>query len=212
MTRISRDADVKISSVQHIPATQSPFGVDIWDCRAFTHNMVSTTRSAEIASKFARLRSSRGEEYKGRRPREAGTVSCSLTYACPERPLDGPLFKSEQMEDKWDIYLFNDVLYFARSWTGDLLFCASTRFDSDWMRLTCIVVDGDQAPEFALRVVDYLVKSHILGRNALHPLPPELPKVADAIAAYSFSMFGRRCSFGTYADTTTIEVPMAIRT
>ena len=139
-------------------------------------------------------------------------VSCSLTYACPERPSDGPLFKSEQMEDKWDIYLFNDVLYFARSWTGDLLFCASTRFDSGWMHLTGIVADGGQAPEFALRVVDYLVKSHILGRDALHPLPPELSKVAGDIAAYSFSMFGRRCSFGTYADTTTIEVPTALLT
>lgn len=174
--------------------------------------MVSTTRSAEIATEFARLRSSRGDEYKGRRPRGAGTVSCSLTYVCPERPLDGPLFKSEEMEDKWDIYLFNDVLYFARSWTGDLLFCADTRFESDRMQLTCIVVDGGHAAEFALRVVDYLVKSHILCRNALHPLPPELPKVADNIAAYSFSMFGRRCSFGTYADTTTIEVPAALRT
>jgi hypothetical protein len=74
------------------------------------------------------------------------------------------------------------------------------------MHVSSLLVGGNQDPEFALRVVDYLIKSHILDRDAPHPLPADLPKVADPIAAYSFSMFGSRCSFGSYADTTTIEL------
>lgn len=195
------------TGAKYVPATQSPFGVEVWDCRAFTHYMLSTTADAEVARKFGRLRASGGEEYKDRRPRDARTVSCNLTYHCRQHLSDGPLFKSEEMEDKWDIYLFDGVIHFARSWTGELVFCANGHFHDDQIQLSSVVVAGGQDSEFALRVVDYLVKSHILGRAEPHPLPAELPKAAYPIAAYSFSTFGRRCSFGTYADTKTIQAP-----
>ena len=116
------------------------------------------------------------------------------------------------MEDKWDIYLFDGVLYFARSWTGDLSYCAESHFDTNTMQISSVVAAGNRDSKSAPRVVDYLIKSHIFGRDVPHPLPADLPKVANQIAAYSFSMFGRRCSFGTYADTIAVEVPADRRT
>ncbi len=197
----------EVAGVRRIPSTESPFGVEIWDCGAFTHHMVSTTGSAEVAQRYVQLRSSRGDEYRAQEPVAAHKVSCDLTYPYPGHPPEGPLFKSEQMEDKWDVYLFDDVLYFARSWTGELTYKAEVQFDGGQMHLTAIAVGQSQDANFAPRIVDYLIKSHLLHRDMPHPLPAGLPAMPDQIAAYSFSMFGRRCSHGTFADTTIIQLP-----
>jgi hypothetical protein len=193
------------TAVQPIPAAENRFGVDIWDCRSFTHNMESTTASFEIARRYVELRSSQGNEYLGQTPTNAHLVTCNLAYAFSERPSDGPLFKSEQMEDKWDIYLFNDELYFARSWTGELTFKARVRYEPGALYITAIAAEENEDPAFAPRVVDYLVKTHVLRHEAPHPLPSALPPNPRDIAVFSFSLFGRRCSFGTYADTISMQ-------
>lgn len=171
--------------------------------------MVSTTANAEIARRFVQLRPSRGDEYRGQAPAAAHHVSRNLSYVYPKHPSEGPLFKAEHMEDKWDIYFFDNGLYFARSWSGELAYKAEIRYDAGRMDLTKIAIGGNQDPIFAPRVVDYLVKSHLLNHDAPHPLPVDLPATPDQIALFSFSMFGRRCSYGTFADTITIQLPMA---
>ena len=193
----------EFSAIQLIPAAQNPFGIEIWDCRAFTHNRVSTTANPEIAHKYVQLRSSHGDDYQGQTPANAQLVSCHLTYPLSPKPSNGPLFKSEQMEDKWDVYLFDDTLYFARSWTGELTFKAKVRYEPRALLVTELAVEGNDDAAFAPRVVDYLIKSHLLRREVPHPLPQSLPPTPKHIALYSFAMFGRRCSFGTYGDTIT---------
>jgi hypothetical protein len=196
-----------VSGVHRIPAAENPFGVDIWDCRPFTHNRISTTGSAEIARRYVELRCSQGNEYRGQVPINAQLTRCTLTYPLSHPPSEGALFKSEQMEDKWDIYLFDEWLYFARSWTGELTFKAQAHHELGALHLTALAVAADQDPAFAPRVVDYLVKTHVLPYKALHPLPSQLPQTAWDIAVFSFSLFGRRCAFGTYADTTAMQAP-----
>jgi hypothetical protein len=51
-----------------------------------------------------------------------------LSYPFNGESKDGPLFVAQQMEDKWDIYLYESNLYFARSWTGDLVLRAAIVF------------------------------------------------------------------------------------
>jgi hypothetical protein len=162
-----------VSGVHCIPAAENPFGVDVWDCRPFTHNRLSTTGSAAIARRYVELRRSQGNE----------------------------------MEDKWDIYLFDEWLYFVRSWTGELAFTAQIHYDLGALHLTTLAVADNQDPAFAPRIVDYLAKSHVLQHDALHPLPSHLPTTARDIAVFSLALFGRRCAFGTYADT--IAMPSA---
>lgn len=196
-----------VRGVHRIAAAENPFGVDVWDCRAFTHNMISTTASAEIARRYVELRSSLGNEYRGRAPTSAHLITCKLSYPLSQPRSEGALFKSEQMEDKWDIYLFDEHLYFIRSWTGELTFKAQVRHDLGTLYLTMLAVAASEDPAFAPRIVDYLVKSHVLEHDAPHPLPSHLPQTARDIALFSFALFGRRCAFGTYADT--IAMPTA---
>ena len=194
-----------VPGVHRIPAAENPFGVDVWDCRAFTHTMLSTTASAEIARRYVELRSSQGNEYRGQAPTNAHLITCKLTYPLSHPRSEGAHFKSEQMEDKWDIYLFDERLYFVRSWTGELTFRAQVRHDLGALQLTTLAVADNQDPAFAPRIVDYLVKTHVLQHEAPHPLPSHLPQTARDIAVFSFSLFGRRCAFGTYADTIAMQ-------
>ena len=64
--------------------------------------------------------------------------SGKCTAQKPGQSRDGPLFVARQMEDKWDIYLYDGHLYFARSWTGELVFRAVIEFAAPQAVLTTV--------------------------------------------------------------------------
>jgi hypothetical protein len=106
--------DDPFSQLNWLEPDQNPFGLRVLDCRPFSTSMISTTKDAAIAAKFTYLRTTTGEEHKGKSPDDALTVRCDLRYPLSSEPKDGPLFLAEQMEDKWDIYLHDGHLFFAR--------------------------------------------------------------------------------------------------
>lgn len=195
---------ISFDGVRWLEADESPFGIRVLDCRPFSRSMISTTKDPGIANRFVQLRASDGREHVGKRPKDAIEAACALAYPAPDGTRDGPRFKADQMEDKWDVYLYEGVLYFARSWGGELIFTATTELRDGQLHLTSVAANPNPAdgnPEIAVRVVDYLVKSHVLGREVPHPLPPSLNPDPQAIAVFSFGSYGRRASFATFEDT-----------
>lgn len=192
------DKDAAIWRTADDPA--NPFVMEGVDCAAFTHTMLSTTTNPAVAESFVRLRSDNGQGHVNQYPADAHVVECRLSYAAPAQPVDGPLFKAQEMEEKWDIYMVAKRLYFARSWMGELALVAEFEHVNqriDVQRIWAVPALAD----LAVQQVDYLIKSHILGRVVPHPLPPELGRDVQAIALYSSSMYGRVSWFGTFADT-----------
>ena len=56
--------------------------------------------------------------------------------------------------------------------------------------------------QYAARVVDYLIKSHMSNMVVPHPLPARLRDApVGEIAAHSFEIFGRRGLFGSFEET-----------
>lgn len=193
-----------------VPANQNPFGVEIWDCSAFTQNTLSTTGDPALALSFVNRRNSTGFECRDQRiaagmtgqpAEDVETISCDLAYPYQGDVQDGVVFKAECMEDKWDIYLYSPYLYFVRSWGGQLIYRATLRSEPGLVRVTQIEVARGEEADFNRRVVDFLIKSHLFRQDVPHPLPPTLPQEPGQIAVWSFSSFGRRCRYGTYADT-----------
>ena len=199
-----RPVNAGMEGVRFIPARENAHGVDVWDCAVFTHSMISTTSDANVASQFARLRASDGREHGNQRPPSASVTDCRLAYPVTRTFTDGPLFKADAMEDKWDIYFVAPHIYFARSWTGQLIYRAEAHFEGQRLIITRIECPAVDDSESGRRTIDYLVKSHVLGGTALHPLSGDPRADPAQIAAASFSVFGRRCAVGTYADTTII--------
>jgi hypothetical protein len=187
---------------------QNRFGVRVLDCRAFCRMMVSLTGDPAVALGFMELRSSQGGHLHNQRLANARQVAYPLRYRLPpaftggQRLADGPLFQARAMEDKWDIFLHGDWLLFARSWTGTLAYRAGMGITPHEMKVSPIEMDGSQDDlEFAVREVDFLIKSHLLGDEVPHPLPAGFPDDAERVLLYSFSQYGRQASYATYANT-----------
>jgi hypothetical protein len=210
--RRSAAPEARTQEVRFIPAVDNPYGIDVWDCTAFTQFRLSMSADPGVAARFASLRGSKGEEHRDQRPAQASVTECALQYALRDEFPEGPMFKASEMEDKWDVYFFSPHIYFARSWSGQLIYRATVRSDRRRMEITLVESAEGQDPEYSRRAVDYLVKSHILGSVVPHPLPPDLPAGSMQIATFSFATFGRRCFYGTYADSTVLPAaPAAIK-
>lgn len=166
--------------------------------------MRAVTQDQKIAESFLTLRQSVGAEYKGVLPEQAVELDCDLRYEYAGEVAEGILYKASQMEEKWDIYLYGDRIYFCRSWTGALVFVAEFTATGSEIVISRIWAAGELTePDstFAIRQVDYLIKSHIFGRAVPHPLPENLPREPQTVGLHSFSQYGSMCCFATYEDT-----------
>lgn len=113
------------------------------------------------------------------------------------------------MEDKWDIYLYDGHLYFARSWTGELTFRAKIEFKERQAIITNVQAGRAKVmddPALAVRMVDFLVKSHLHRKEAPHPLPRGFPTDNKTIALCSFSEYGRWAYYASAEDTTNARI------
>ena len=155
-----------------------------------------------------RLRASPGTEYVGQMPDSAVSIEATLRFPYDGKHDDGPVFKAEVMDDKWDMYLYGNHLYISRSWTGQLCYVADCTFRPDRVEIHKITVREDiteNQPSYVERVVDFLVKSHMSNMAVPHPFPESKRNAtADDLAAHSFVVFGRRGLFGTFEETRNI--------
>lgn len=187
-----------------LAAADSPFGVEVLDCSAFAAGMISTTGAPGIAERFLELRDDDGSRLRGADPRDAQSLPADLTYHLPAPWRPGPLFRAPVMEVKWDISLHNDTLYLTRSWTGSLEFRARLNLQADRASLSSVLAAGnwaDQGADYAVAVVDFVVRSHVLGLRVPHPLPPGTEDDSQQLALASFSLYGRLGRYGVRGDT-----------
>ena len=186
-----------------IKANDNPFNMEIFDCREYAINMVSTTLNLEVANKFLELRKNDGKEYIGHFPENGVKCEVDLNYDNGGKQLpEGIVFKAKQMEEKWDIYKYANFLYFVRSWTGELVYFSNYVPSQKGFKVDLIVLDDskieEEDPFFEFRVVEFLIHSHIIGLSVPHPIPKSLENNPESILGYSFSMFGNRGYFASY--------------
>jgi hypothetical protein len=201
--------DDTFSQLAWLEPDQSPFGLRVLDIRPFSTTMISTTSDPAIAGRFSQLRTATGEEHRGRSPDDAVAARCDLSYPFGGEARDGPLFVARQMEDKWDIFLYDGHLYFARSWTGELAFRAAVQFKQGEAAITEVEASRAKVmddPALAVRVVDFLVKTHLYRKEAPHPFPRGFAEDKKTLALYSFSQYGRWAFYGSFEDTTKVRV------
>ncbi len=127
---------------------------------------------------------------------DSATVSVSLKYPHNGAALRGIVFKAKEMECKWDIYIYDDIFYFTRSWTGNLLFKAAAKINADSIEITTIEYPAAEDQDLSISNVHFLIMSHALGRVFPHMVPPISSN--EDIALYSFSTFGNRACYATF--------------
>jgi hypothetical protein len=191
---------------------QNAWGLRLLDCRPLTVTSTSLTNDRRIAESFAKLRYSDGRQHMGVSPANAARLDSDLLFPFNGESLDGPLFLADVMEDKWDIYLYDEHLYFARSWSGDLPLRAKIEFAAPVARIPWVEAElrGDyEDPVFVISTVDFLMKTHVHGTEVPHPVPEGFSDDPETIARFSMTLFGRWASFAKIGDTTGIRMTEA---
>ena len=177
--------------------------ISVLDCRAFCLRQTVWTTDRKTAERFACSRSDDGKQLIGRVPLESVSFNADLVYPFRGGIEDGAWFLAIQMEDKWDIFLYSESLYFTRSWTRDLIIKVDFERVEDGLRFAHVqyarsALNDD---DYCLQVAEYLFKSHCFDMIVPHPLPRFMERNAADIVSYSFHVFGRRAWFATFDST-----------
>jgi len=190
----------------HEPGPDNPFGVRLLDCRPVTWELVSSTADPAIAGRYSALRESDGRDLVGAPIQGAVRVTTSLTFPHDGSALEGIVSKSDVMEVKWDIYIYDSVFLFARSWTGDLIYRARASVGSAEIHISEVECRSEDAG-LAASTVYFLIATHAMGRVFPHQVPEELDSDdLMAIAMWSFSQYGSLGCYATPADITSIPI------
>lgn len=198
----SAEADLR----WHERGPRNPFGVRFLDCRAVTWNLISTTGDPQIAALYTALRGSDGRDLIEQPIEDAVRVATSLRLPHNGAALEGIVSKSDTMEVKWDIYIYDSVFLFARSWTGEMRYRAVASVGATEITMSEVECRRDEA-DLAVSAVYFLLATHAMGRVLPHQIPAEMA-TADpmAIAQWSFAQYGRLGCYATTADITSIPV------
>ena len=187
------------------PGPENPFGIRLLDCRAVTWNLVATTADRTIAERHVLLRDSDGKELVDAAIPDPVRLPVSLKFPHNGAPLEGVVFKAGSMEVKWDIYIYNSVFLFARSWTGELCYRAVASVGPTEIHITEIECSNSDAA-LASSHVYFLIGTHAMGRVLPHRLPNSTPDDPMTMATLSFSLFGRFGCYATFEDITRIPI------
>jgi hypothetical protein len=179
---------------------ENPFEFRVLDCREAALVCRSFTTDRAVAESFNRLRLFDGRGLVGQRPQDAVVHEVHLHFPLQSRAGEGPMFKAQVMEDRWDIYLFGNEVYLTCSWTGELIHVLECDFQPASVVIRRIhtkpqpiyIEEGILAAEMACLLVN-----HLSGIVCPFPIPTSVPKVDAALAHHGMSIYGRRALFGT---------------
>jgi hypothetical protein len=179
----------------------NPFNKRILDIRSLTQNTLSSTTDRAVAELFLTLRQSIGSEYIDVDFNGNKSVETKLVYPHNGAKIEGAAYKAKCMEDKWDIYGWNDIIYLTRSWTGELKYKAYISVSNTNFTIYRIEYSPDDYTDndtaLVINNVHFLINTLAFGKVYPHQIPQNIIIEKD-IAVYSFSLFGHNCWYATY--------------
>jgi hypothetical protein len=203
-TGVTMSQENMFSDVKWIAVADSPFTVRVLDCRAAFGNLTAWTTDKAISESYLELRSSDGRQHIAHQPASAKTILSNLKYHHAGHAPEGKLFRSSKMDEKWDIYHYDDTLLLVRSWRDQLVYRATVQFSDDEVHVLSIQYDSVfvESDEMATRGVDFLIRSHLFDLVTPAPIPSRLREGAKEIAAYLWKQYGTMVYYGAHGDTT----------
>jgi len=187
------------------PGPENPFGIRVFDCRPLTWHVVATTKDKAIAERYNVLRRSDGKDLIGAPINDSVRCPVSLKFPHNGATLEGIVFKADSMDVKWDIYIYNSIFLFARSWTGELCYRAVAAVGPSQIHITEIECPRSEA-KIAASHVYFLMGTHAMRRVLPHRLPEGTPEDPMTMATLSFSLFGRLGCYASFEDITAIPI------
>ncbi len=187
---------------------ENPFNKRVLDIRPFTHSVISGSTDV-FGSAFGVMRQSDGKNHIGQKIENENFIETNLEYPHNGEMLDGVIFKSEEMECKWDIYIYDNCFYFARSWSGELWFKAQAEFSDNKLLIKKIFFDEEGYNEEVVNDVHFLMKSHAFNQ----PFPHKILDLSGSemlVAQVSFKLHGNRACYACFDDITDTTITKSL--
>jgi hypothetical protein len=200
----SRAAKVSESSeppqISWLGPADNPWGVPVLDLRPMTLGMLSTSRDQQCAANALSFARDDGTGFIGVEPRVARRIAVGLHFRIDKVLADGALFLPGEMEHKWALYFHRGQIIFIRSWWRRVEAVADTRLTQNSLQIRTLrgaFLSEDEEPQFSVRVLDFLIRSHALDMVYPAPLPPGEETDLSRAALCCMSCFGSRARFAT---------------
>jgi hypothetical protein len=190
----------QIPQVTWIEAADNPWGVRVLDVRPVTLTMLSTSADPQCASNAVSFGQDDGRSFIGESPPARRIVEASLRFPIDRILADGVLFVPSEMGHKWALFYHRGEVICVRSWLRKVQVVAEVGQRHDHVEITrvCGMFGAEtEEPEFTIRVLDYLLRSHALDTVYPAPLPTGLESDPQAAAMWCMSMFGNRALIAT---------------
>lgn len=183
-----------------IEATENPWGIPVLDVRPVTLAMLAGSEDPQCAVNAMSFVQDDGRSFIGEAPASGGVVKASLRFPIDRVLADGVLFAPRVMEEKWALFYHRGQVICVRSWLRRVQVVADVVHQENHIVITHVrgtFGAADEAPEFTVRILDYLLRSHALDAPYPAPLAAGLEPDPQAAAMWCFSMFGNRALFAT---------------
>jgi hypothetical protein len=205
----TKEPEAEEPEFQWLEAANNPWGVPVLDVRPITLGTLSTSSNPECASNAISFGQDDGIGFLGDEPPVNRIVKTCLRFRRDRLLAEGGLFIPSEMEHKWALYFHQRQILCIRSWLRKVNAIAEVEQADDYVEITSIrgsFSDEDEKPEFTVRVLDYLLRSHALGLVFPAPLPEGLEKEPRTAALWCMSNFGKFAWFAT-PEELKIEAP-----
>lgn len=190
----------EIRNVSWIEAADSQWGVRMLDVRPVTLTVSSWSADARCASNAVSFRQDDGRSFIGEEPPVRRIAKASLRFPTDGALADGVLFVPDGMEQKWALFYHRREVICVRSWLRTVQVVARVEPRSEYVEITQVrgtFAGEDEEPEFTIRVLDYLLRSHALETVYPAPLPAGVESIPESAAMWCMCMFGNRAWFAT---------------
>jgi hypothetical protein len=193
----------KIPDIRRIEANDNAWQVNLLEVHPVTLQMHSYSQNPDCASNAVSYRQDDGTSFIGASPSSTRTLPTNLYYRIDGMLAEGALFLPQVMEHKWALYYHRGQILCIRSWLRHVEVIAEVDIDSNQARITNVrgmFLLPDEPPEFTIRVLDYLLRSHALGQVYPAPVPEEVAQDPQKAAMWCFASYGKMAVFATSAS------------
>ena len=189
----------------------NPYNVKILDIRDFTQNAVATQYNQPVVESFNESRSDNGEKYKTALIANAQTYKANIVY---QHKGQGAIYKAESMEVKWDIYAYDNWLYFVKSWTSELVYKAHFIKKNDKLVIDKIITGAvekmsstdEEKETYAAQNVYSMIQTHLMDTAWPYKIPEMMRDIPEKlIASHMFALFGSKATVATHANVLNIK-------
>jgi ankyrin repeat protein len=205
----------QIPILSWIEAGDNSWGVRVLDVRPVTLTMHSTSADPQCASNSVSFGQDDGTSFIGDAPPARRVTEASLRFPIDRILADGVLFAPREMEHKWALFYHRGEVICVRSWLRKVQVTARVEQRQDHVEITQVrgtFGTEEEAPEFTIRVLDYLLRSHALDTVYPVPLPTGMESAPLAAAMWCMSMFGNRALIATPHQFYRVDPDRPLRT